>query len=133
MLTATESKKGFTLLELIVVIIILGILASLGFIQFVKVIERSRSSEAKSILGQIRAAQDTYKLENGSYTTDTSLINIVFPTACTSTHFFSYSLGADAVTAVRCTSGGKSPDITSAYTITLNYSSGTWSGTTGYY
>ena len=133
MLTATERKRGFTLLELIVVIIILGILASLGFIQFVKVIEKSRSSEAKTTLGEIRTAQDTYKLENGSYTTDTNLINVAFPTACTSTHFFSYSLGADSVTAVRCTSGGKPPDITSAYTITLSYSNGTWSGTTGYY
>jgi len=42
------TRKGFTLLELIVVIIILGILASLGFSQYIKMVEKGRSAEARN-------------------------------------------------------------------------------------
>jgi prepilin-type N-terminal cleavage/methylation domain-containing protein len=133
MSASTRSKTGFTLIELIIVVIILGILASIGLIQFLKTIERGRSAEARKILGSIRAAQGTYRLENSAYTTDTALLTITFPTSCTSTHYFSYSLAADSATAIRCSSGGKTPDALSAYTITLSYSEGVWSGSAGYY
>lgn len=128
-----RNRTGFTLIELIIVVIILGILASIGFIQFLKTIEKGRSAEARNILGDIRSAQESYRLESGSYTADINLVNVTFPTSCTSTYFFSYSLAAGSATAVRCLSGGKSPNALSAYTITLSYSDGVWSGTTGYY
>ncbi len=133
MLGITGDRKGFTLLELIVVVIILGILASIGFIQFMKMIERGRTAEARNILGDIRSAQESYRLENGSYTTDTNLIGVNFPTGCTNTYYFSYSLAANSATALRCASGGKNPNSSSVYTIILSYSDGVWSGTPGYY
>lgn len=50
-------KKGFTLLELIIVIIIVGILATLGFVQYASVIERGRFAEARGNLGTLRQLQ----------------------------------------------------------------------------
>ena len=49
-------KKGFTLLELIIVIIILGILATIGVSQYQGTIEKGREAEARSILGSMRTA-----------------------------------------------------------------------------
>jgi prepilin-type N-terminal cleavage/methylation domain-containing protein len=42
------TKKGFTLLELIVVIVIIGVLATLGLTQYASMVERGRSAEAKA-------------------------------------------------------------------------------------
>ncbi len=127
-------KNGFTLLELIVVIIIIGILATLGFTQYSMVIEKGRTSEAKAMLGAIRKIEIGYNLENATYTTAANL-PIGFPSACTGTHYFSYSItpSSSTATATRCGpgAGGKSPD-GSAYSITINFDTGVWSGTTGY-
>jgi len=126
-------KRGFTLLELIVVIIIIGILATLGFTQYTKVIEKGRTAEAKALLGQIRTAQEAYKQENGAYTATIANLAVEAPTSCTTTHYFSYSVDATTGTATRCTSGGKTPNAATGYTITLNYATGVWGGTVGYY
>lgn len=137
-------KRGFTLLELIVVIIILGILATLGFTQYTKMIEKGRTSEAKMILGQLRTAEEAYKLEYGNYVAysgASSSLPIDVPTACAVTHYFSYAVtvaGAGPTstfiaTATRCTAGGKAPNFTgTAYTVTLT-NAAVWGGTPGYY
>ena len=63
-------KKGFTLLELIIVIIVIGILASIALPRYLRVAERSRMAEGKSILGALRGAQVRYAAEHGNFTTD---------------------------------------------------------------
>ncbi|RJP28225.1 MAG: prepilin-type N-terminal cleavage/methylation domain-containing protein [Candidatus Omnitrophota bacterium] len=140
------NKKGFTLLELVVVIIILGVLATLGIQQYGRMVERSRGAEARTILGQIRSAAAAYQLERGN----TNGFNAVHagignsidqvPNACRTTHFFSYAVASTATTvtgtATRCTSGGKTPNAATALTLNLNsnFASGadTWGGTGGY-
>jgi prepilin-type N-terminal cleavage/methylation domain-containing protein len=125
-------KKGFTLLELIVVIVIIGILATLGFTQYVKIVERGRTAEAKTNLGQIRSAQFAYYLEYGAYAAALTSLIVDSPTACAATHWFSFATGATTSTATRCTASGKSPNAAGVYSITLTHV-GVFGGTTGYY
>lgn len=130
-------RKGFTLLELIVVIIIIGILATLGITQYTKIVEKGRIAEARVILGQIRTSEVAYSQEYGNYTsTLTDLYIGDVPGTCTATHYFSYAaLATDGQgTATRCTgSNGKAPGGPSAYTVTMAIN-GTISGNTpGYY
>jgi prepilin-type N-terminal cleavage/methylation domain-containing protein len=59
-----KSKKGFTMLELLMVVIVIGILASLAIPQYQSFMERARSTEATNIIGSIKSAEELYVLEN---------------------------------------------------------------------
>ncbi len=125
-------RKGFTLIELIVVIIIVGILASVGMSQYTKMVEKGRAAEAKQILGTLRTAEIAENFENGAYATVANL-GVGAPAACAATHYFSYACDATngTCTATRCIAGGKNPNSAVAYTKTLDVA-GTWGGTAGY-
>jgi type IV pilus assembly protein PilE len=131
-----KSTTGFTLLEIIVVIVILGILAALGFIQYGRTIERSRTAEARAILGGLRTAEVAYYLSNRAYA-DLNQLSIEAPTACIPSHYFSYSVTAlsGLATATRCIAGdnGKDPAGPSPYIMTVDFTSGIWGGDAGYY
>jgi type IV pilus assembly protein PilA len=65
--TNTGTRKGFTLVELAVVIVIIGVLAAFGVPQFLKSVERSKAAEAFNYLAAVRAAQERYLAKNGYY------------------------------------------------------------------
>jgi general secretion pathway protein G len=62
-----RTNKGFTLIELIVVISIIGVLASLLMTNFMQVREKTRDGVRKSDLQQIRLALESYRLDEGHY------------------------------------------------------------------
>ena len=125
-------KKGFTLVELIIVVIIVGILASIGLTQYNKVVEKGRAAEARMILGTLRSAQIAEMNENGAYVTVANLGVGAPDGTCASTHFFSYACTtAGLCTATRCTAGGKPQQGTAAWTKTLTVA-GVWGGSPGY-
>jgi type IV pilus assembly protein PilA len=53
--------RGFTLIELMIVVAILAILAAVAIVAYNNYIERSRNSEATSILADIRIKQESYR------------------------------------------------------------------------
>ena len=61
------SSKGFTLLELLVVVLIIGILAGIALPQYEKSVERSRAAEAQTILKAMFTAQQECVLRTGDW------------------------------------------------------------------
>ena len=59
-----KNRKGFTLIELVIVIAILGILALYAVPKYQGLIEEARSSEARAQLGTVRSAMGIYYAKN---------------------------------------------------------------------
>lgn len=63
-----EDMKGFTLLELIIVIAVIGLLATIAIPQFVDYRQRSFNEVAKAALRNAATAQEAYYLDTNTYT-----------------------------------------------------------------
>jgi prepilin-type N-terminal cleavage/methylation domain-containing protein len=143
-------NKGFTLLELLIVIIIVGVMATLGLTQYTTVVERSRGAEARQILGQLRSLCAALYLETNDVTpcSDATKLGLgdgtggtIPSTTCAASHYFNYtatntSNSTMQFVASRCTANGKVPQGIAGRTLTLtsDYSSGStgWNSTYGY-
>ncbi|MBC8187836.1 MAG: prepilin-type N-terminal cleavage/methylation domain-containing protein [Proteobacteria bacterium] len=62
-----KSNKGFTLIELMIVVAIIGILAAIAIPNFLRFQLKSKSSEGKVNIAAIRTAEESYLAEFGVY------------------------------------------------------------------
>ena len=62
-----RSEKGFTLVELMIVVVIIGILASIAIPKFSSLISKTKVTEAKTMLRQIVNLEKTYYLASSVY------------------------------------------------------------------
>ena len=60
-----RSKKGFTLVEIMIVVVIIGLLAAMAIPAFQKVRQSSQDKAVLNNARQLSAAADQYFLENG--------------------------------------------------------------------
>ena len=64
---AVRRSRGFTLVELMIVVAIIGVLAILAVVGYRKLITSSHTGEATHMIGSIRVAQETFHSETGQY------------------------------------------------------------------
>ena len=88
-------KKGFTLLELIIVIIVIGILASIALPRYTNVVNKAKLATAQQTLGEFRKAQIAYAANYGVYCNNSDIddLDIAYPL----TGMFSFSLPTSTV------------------------------------
>ncbi|RZG74362.1 type IV pilin protein [Acinetobacter sp. WCHAc060025] len=59
--------KGFTLIELMIVVVIIGILAAIAFPSYTQYVQRTKRVEAQTIMQEISHKLIAYKVANGTY------------------------------------------------------------------
>jgi general secretion pathway protein G len=64
---ASRCAKGFTLLELLVVLVILGLLAAIATPQVMKYLGQAKTDTALLQIENLGVTLDLYKLDNGDY------------------------------------------------------------------
>jgi len=73
-------KKGFTLIELIIIIIILGILAAVAIPKYMDMSENAKKAVAESVLGSLRGAETitfaNYLLNGTTYNLTSVIANV---------------------------------------------------------
>lgn len=67
MLRYLKNQKGFTLIELMIVVAIIGILSAIAIPNFMTFRMKAKTAEAKSNLGSIRTCEETYRAKNDVY------------------------------------------------------------------
>ena len=68
------TNRGFTLIELMIVVAIVAILASIAYPSYREHVRKSNRVEAKSLLMQIMQQEERFKTENLTYSTDLTAI-----------------------------------------------------------
>ena len=63
-------KKGFTLLEMLVVVLIIGILAGIALPQYEMAVTKAKVATMMPLMRRFKDALAEYKLQHGSYLTD---------------------------------------------------------------
>jgi type IV pilus assembly protein PilE len=75
-----KKSGGFTITELVITMAIIGILAAITVPMYTNHIRRARRSDAKVALENVRAMEEQFRAENGSYTTDANdLVSFGWP------------------------------------------------------
>jgi prepilin-type N-terminal cleavage/methylation domain-containing protein len=59
--------RGFTLIELMIVVVIIAVLAAVAIPAYRKYSDSGRTAEAMAMLGEFRAKEEAYRAENNTY------------------------------------------------------------------
>lgn len=120
------NRKGFTLLELIVVLIVLAVLVAIALPQYLSFVERGRSAEAIAAIGAIKTAEESNRLSTGAYlaaawppnpSAGITLAVVNWTYACT---------GAGVITATRQNTLGAGANANTTIIMNLNNGNPNW-------
>ena len=78
-LLGISDAKAFTLIELLVVVLIIGILAAVALPQYTNAVEKSKATQALTMLKALGQAQAAYRMANGTCATTFEELDIDVP------------------------------------------------------
>ena len=68
-------RRGFTLIEITIVLLLIGILAAMAITTYRMMINKARITQAKTVLGHLTKTEATYFSDHDRYTDNVILLN----------------------------------------------------------
>jgi len=67
MVSIRKNNRGFTIVELLIVIVVIGILAALVIVTYTGIQQRARDTERKTDINAVHGQVEAYYAQNGAY------------------------------------------------------------------
>lgn len=119
-----KNAKGFTLIELVIVIVIIGILSVIAVPLYRGYVRRAAGAEGAALVGSVASAEKAYFSEHGAYTALTNTSSALDINSGTNKFFTSFTVTGTASTFTVTTTGATTSNDSSGVTVTLNQPNG---------
>lgn len=122
---ANLNQKGFTLIEIMVVVAIIGILASIAMPNYTNYVKKGKAAEATSTLAEARVKMEQFFQDNRTYAGGPC-------TTLAAGKYFTYACGAPDSTTYKITATGVGDMSNFSFDVNeANVKNSTYDGTTG--
>ena len=93
----SKQNKGFTLIELMIVVAILAVIVAIAYPSFLGQIQKARRSDAKQALFEVAAKLEQYYQDNKGYPTTADMTNLGYAGATFTSLEGYYTIGFNGV------------------------------------